>query len=435
MRSILSRAGMSRRRFLRGSGITLGAVALPGCATTSRASARPAFPRLREVMAAQLAPDKLPGAVWLVAHGDHVVVDKIGVSSIGGTVPMARDTIFRIASMTKAMTAAAVMMLVEDGKLALDAPAQRWLPELANRRVLRRIDGAVNDTVPASRPITVRDLLTFTLGFGILFDDKMPIQRAIDELKLVNGQPVPMTPYTPDEWMTRFATLPLMHQPGERWMYNTGSLLQGVLIRRASGQTLEAFFRDRISMPLGMRDTGFHVPREKLARFAGCGAFTHPQKGPTRMDADGAQSAYASPPVFPSGAGGLVSTVDDYLAFARLLLAGGVHQGRRLLSAESVREMTRDQLTAEQKAASAATFFPGFFDAHGWGYGVGVSTAPDAVSPIPGRYGWDGGFGTSWLNDASRGLVAIVMTQSSDFLFGGGLVQFWRTLYQELPRA
>ena len=360
-------AGMSRRRFLVGAGSALAAFGLQGCATTSPASSGPAFPRLRQLMTAQVAPDKLPGAVWLIAHRDHVVVDMVGNNTIGGTVPMRRDTIFRIASMTKAVTAAAVMMLVEDGKLALDAPAERWLPELANRRVLRRVDGAMNETVPASRPITVRDLLTFTLGFGLLFDDKVPVQRAIDELKLVNGQPVPMTPHAPDEWMSRFATLPLMHQPGERWMYNTGSLLQGVLVRRASGQSFEAFVRDRILVPLGMRDTGFHVPPEKLDRFAGCGAFTDPQKGAVRMDADGAQSAYASAPVFPSGAGGLVSTVDDYLAFARLLLAGGVHEGRRLLSAESVGEMTKDQLTAAQKAASASTFFPGFFDAHGWG--------------------------------------------------------------------
>jgi CubicO group peptidase (beta-lactamase class C family) len=218
-------------------------------------------------------------------------------------------------------------------------------------------------------------------------------------------------------------------------MYNTGSLLQGVLVRRASGQSFDAFVRDRILSPLGMRDTDFFVPREKLARFAGCGAFTHPQNGPIRMDADGAQSAYASPPVFPSGAAGLVSTVDDYLAFARMLLAGGTHAGKRLLSAESVREMTRDQLTAEQKDASASTFFPGFFKGRGWGYGLAVITAPDAVSPTPGRYGWDGGFGTSWTNDPSRNLVSIVMTQSSDFLFNGALDQFWRTVYEELPRA
>jgi CubicO group peptidase (beta-lactamase class C family) len=359
----------------------------------------------------------------------------VGMSAIGGTVPMRRDTIFRIASMTKAVTATAVMMLVEQGKLELDAPAERWLPELANRRVLRRLDGPLEDTVPAQRPITVRDLLTFTLGFGLLFDPSLPIQNAIDNLRLVNGQPVPMTPHGPDEWMARFGTLPLMHQPGERWMYNTGSLLQGVLVRRASGQDFDTFVRERILVPLGMRDTGFHVPADKLDRFAGCGAFTDPEQGLVRMDADGAQSAYATPPVFPSGAGGLVSTVDDYLAFARMLLAGGMYRNRRLLSAESVRAMTRDQLTAQQKTASASTFFPGFFDAHGWGYGVGVSTAPDAVSATPGRYGWEGGFGTSWTNDPNRGLVAIVMTQSSDFLFSGALDQFWRTLYEELPPA
>ena len=209
----------------------------------------------------------------------------------------------------------------------------------------------------------------------------MPIQRAIDERKLVNGQPVPMTPHDPDAWMARFGSLPLMHQPGERWMYNTGSLLQGVLVRRASGQSFEAFVRERILVPLGMRDTGFHVPAEKLDRFAGCGVFTDPQKGPTRMDADGARSAYAQPPVFPSGAGGLVSTVDDYLAFARMLLAGGVHQGRRLLSAESVREMTRDQLTPAQKAASASTFFPGFFDTQR----LGLRRQPSARRPTPCR--------------------------------------------------
>jgi CubicO group peptidase (beta-lactamase class C family) len=384
-------------------------------------------------MSAQAAQSRFPGAVWLVAQGDAVAVDTVGVSAVGSTVPMRRDTIFRIASMTKAVTATAVMMLVEAGKLALDAPAERWLPELANRRVLARIDGPLGVTVPARRAISVRDLLTFTLGFGLLFDQSLPIQRAIDQLKLVNGQPVPMTPHPPDEWMARFGRLPLMHQPGERWMYNTGSLLQGVLVRRASGQNFDAYVRDRILSPLGCKDTGFFVPPEKLDRFAGCGVFTDPKKGASRMDADGARSAYATAPVFPSGAGGLVSTVDDYLAFARMLLAGGVHQGRRLLSVESVREMTRDQLTAQQKTASAATFFPGFFDAHGWGYGMGVSTAPDPVSKVPGRYGWDGGFGTSWINDPARDLVAIVMTQSTDFLFSGALDQFWRNLYASLP--
>ena len=422
---------MKRRDFLLASGASIAAVAAGGgtCAKSRRMQMNIA--PLRELMAARVAKTEFPGAVWLVAHGDDVAVDTVGVTAIDGSTPMRRDTIFRIASMTKAVTATAVMMLVEEGKLTLDAPAERWLPELANRRVLRRIDGPIDDTVPARRAITVRDLLTFTLGFGLLFDNTLPIQRAIDALQLVNGPPVPMTPHAPDEWMRRFGTLPLMHQPGEQWMYNTGSLLQGVLIRRVAGQPFETFLQERITEPLEMHDTAFFVPAAKLDRFAGCGNFTDPQSGTkSRMDRDGADSAYASPPVFPSGSAGLVSTVDDYLTFARMLLNGGTHKGRRLLSAESVRAMATDHLTPEQKSASS--FFPGFFDTHGWGYGVAISTAPDAVTRTPGRYGWDGGFGTSWFNDPGRNLIAIVMTQSPGFLFSGGRDAFFRGVYDAI---
>jgi CubicO group peptidase (beta-lactamase class C family) len=417
---------MKRREFLLESGSAIAVATLGACIRTPRLQRN--VVSLRDQMATRVTRHEFPGAVWLVAQDNDVAVDAVGVTAIDGSAPMRRDTIFRIASMTKAVTASAVMMLVEDGTLTLDAPAERWLPELANRRVLRRIDGPLTDTVPANRAITVRDLMSFTLGFGLLFDNSLPIQRAIDENQLVNGPPVPMTPHGPDEWMKRFGTLPLMHQPGERWMYNTGSLLQGVLVRRASGKTFEAFVHERIIGPLGMRDTDFFVPASKLDRFAGCGFFTDPQSGAkSRMDKDGAASAYATPPVFPGGSAGLVSTVDDYLVFARMLLKGGVHKGQRLLSAASVREMTKDQLTPEQKAASS--FFPRFFDTRGWGYGMAIYTAPDAVSRVPGRYGWDGGFGTSWFNDPGRDLVAIVMTQSSDFLFSGGLEAFWRGVY------
>jgi CubicO group peptidase (beta-lactamase class C family) len=384
----------------------------------------------RAVMDAEMARGLFPGAVWLVAKEEHVTVDALGVTTVDGSSPMARDTIFRIASMTKAVTALAVLMLVDEGKLALDAPVEKWLPELANRRVLKRMDGPIDETVPAERSITVRDLLTFTLGFGISFEP-LPIQKAVDELELVNAQPVPMTPHAPDEWIRRFSTLPLLHQPGARWMYNTGSLLQGVLVRRAAKQDFDAFVRERILEPLGMRDTDFHVPSSKLGRFAGCGYFTDPQTGKkTQMDRDGAQSAYASAPVFPSGAAGLVSTVDDYLAFARLLMQGGVHRGRRLVSEALVREMTRDQLTPAQKAASS--FFPDFFKTNGWGYGVAVSTAPDAISTGPGRYGWMGGFGTDWFSDPSRDSIVIAMTQSSDFLFSGARERFGKSVYDAI---
>lgn len=417
---------MERRDFLIGSSAAI-AAGVTGW-SSSTASAPAAFAPVHDLLAKQVADKKIPGAVWLVARGDDVFVDTVGVTAVDGSKPMRRDTIFRIASMTKAITATAVMMLVEEGKLTLDAPAERWLPELANRKVLRRIDAPLDDVEPAQRAITVRDLLTFTLGFGLLFDNAPPIQKKLDELQMVNGPPVPMTPHAPDEWMRRFGTLPLMHQPGARWMYNTGSLLQGVLVRRASGQDFDAFVAERIVRPLGMRDTGFYVPKDKLERFAGCGVFTDPQSGKqSRMDADGAQSAYASRPVFPSGAGGMVSTVDDYLAFARMLLNGGMHGKQRLLRAESVRAMSTNQLTPEQIAKS--DFFPHFFETHGWGYGMAVVTAPDAVSKTPGRYGWDGGFGTSWTNDASRNLVSIVMTQSSDFLFSGALETYLRAVY------
>jgi CubicO group peptidase (beta-lactamase class C family) len=421
---------ITRRDLLVLSGQAVAACLAAGCAG-ARSPVRGVGPAPgREVLEAEVAKGSLPGAVWLRARGDEVAVDAVGVTAVGGTEPMRRDTLFRIASMTKPLTAVAVMILVEEGKLVLDAPAERWLPELANRRVLRRIDGPLDDTVPAQRAITVRDLLTFTCGFGLLFDPTPPIQRAIDELQLVNGPPVPMTPHAPDEWMRRFGTLPLMHQPGERWMYNTGSLLQGVLVQRAARQDFAEFMRERILAPLAMHDTDFHVPAAKLGRFAGCGFFTDPQSGAkVRMDRDGAESAYASPPVFPSGAAGLCSTIDDFLAFARMLMRGGAYGGRRILTEESVRLMTTDQLSVPQKAASASSFFPGFFNSNGWGFGVSVVTASDGIWPVPGRYGWFGGFGTAWYNDPARDLVGIVMTQSSDFLFSGANDAFWRAFY------
>ncbi|HMC68372.1 MAG TPA: serine hydrolase domain-containing protein, partial [Mycobacteriales bacterium] len=194
-------------------------------------------------MAARAAKGELPGMVTLVAQGDEAHVDTIGTMAFGSDKPMSRDTIFRVASLTKPILATATMLLVEDGTLALDEPIDRLLPELADRRVLRRIDGPLDDTVPANRPITVEDLLTFRMGYGLVieptatppFDPPFPIVRAANELQLVMGPPDPRTPHDPDQWMERFATLPLMYQPGERWQYNTGSLVLGVLLARAAG--------------------------------------------------------------------------------------------------------------------------------------------------------------------------------------------------------
>src|SRR3989475_868885 len=227
--------------------------------------------RLHEAMAARVAKGELPGLVTLVARGDNVHVDTIGVMAFGRNEPMRRDAIFRIASLTKPVLATATMILVEEGKLALDEPVQSMLPELADRRVLKRIDGPIDDTVPARRLITVEDLLTFRMGHGLIFeptfDPPYPINNAARELQLVMGPPDPRTPHDPDEWIKRFGTLPLMYQPGERWQYNTGSLVLSVLVARASRQPLTDFLRTRIFEPLGMKETGFSMSSQQTRRL------------------------------------------------------------------------------------------------------------------------------------------------------------------------
>src|SRR3989449_9343904 len=372
-------------------------------------SSQAGFDRLHEAMAARVAKGELPGMVTLVAYGEDVQVDTIGVMAFGSNEPMRRDTIFRITSMTKPILAAATMMLVEDGKVALEEPVDRLLPELADRMVLKRIDGPLDDTVPARRPITVEDLLTFRMGHGLIFeptfDPPYPIITAAKELQLVMGPPDPRTPHDPDEWLKRFATLPLMYQPGERWQYNTGSLVLSVLVARASGQTLPDFFQMRIFEPLGMRDTGFSLSAEKSSRLPS-NYMTNFQTGKMELQTASGPSVWTKPPAFPSGAAGLVSTIDDYLAFARLLLNEGVHKNEQLLSERSVRLMTTNHLTPEQMAGGGP-----ILAGQGWGFGMAVATAPDEVSPVPGRYGWNGGYGTYWSNDPSRNVVAVAMTQ------------------------
>lgn len=424
---------MQRRTFLLAASAATLALAMPRTVLAqSRAFKPEPLTALRDKITAAIGRGEMPGAVWLLARGDEVIVETAGNTAYEGGVPMRRDTIFRIASVGKAVTAAAVMMLVEDGKLVLDEPAERLLPELANRRVLKALNGPIEDTVPAERPIVVRDLMNFTFGFGVQFDPSLPIQQAIDARQLTNGPPIPMTPWTPDEWLAKFAELPLMHQPGATWMYNTGSLILGVLIARASGMPLEQFLQTRIFAPLGMVDTGFYVPADKLDRFQP--AFSVNFATNEQFEEDPVAGAWSKPPSFPSAAGGLVSTLDDYLAFARLLLNKGVHNGRRLLSEASVAEMTADQLTPEQK--DGAGFVPGFFDKASWGYGVLTRTAGDDISPTPGRYGWDGGYGTTWVNDPTTGLVGLMFTQSVQYYIASNQFHdFWRGAYEAIGAA
>ncbi|NGO76266.1 beta-lactamase family protein [Streptomyces sp. YC504] len=346
----------------------------------------------------------VPGAVALIAHGGRVEVQAAGTAGVGSSTPMARDTIFRIASITKPIVAAAVLMLIEDGRIGLDDPVAPWLPELEKPRVVRTPDAPVDDTVPAVRPITVRHLLDFTAGYGFTSDFSKPaLAPLFTELK--QGPPRPQEVAATDEWMAALARVPLLHQPGDTWLYNTCSELQGVLIARVSGRSLGDFLAERIFEPLGMQDTGFSVPATELDRFTSHYRNNPDGGGLELVDAPDGQ--WSSEPAFLSGAGGLVSTVDDWHAFARMMLAEGTSDaGHRLLSPDSVRAMVTDQLTEAQRVGSDL-----FLEGQGWGYGAGVDLAAAHPWNAPGRYGWVGGTGTSAHLHPATGAVGILLTQ------------------------
>src|SRR5581483_9625572 len=354
--------------------------------------------RMHDFMVKSIERGKVPGLITLISRRGEVHVDVIGAQAFNDPTPMRRDTIFRISSMTKPIIAVATMILVEECKLRLDEPVDALLPELARRKVLKRLDGTLDDTVPAQRPITVRDLLTFRMGFGQIMTppDPCPILSAANEQQIGMGPPSPGTQPPPDEWMRRLGSLPLMYQPGERWIYNTPSDVLGVLIARASGQPLEVFLRERIFEPLDMLDTSFSVPPSRLDRLA-TSYLVNPESGKITIYDKPSGSQWSQTPAFPSGAGGLVSTIDDYLAFSQMMLSQGKHGNQRILSRPSIELMTTDQLTPEQKALSVLV--PGFFDSYGWGFGVSIATRRDHIAAVPGRYGWDGGLGTSRYSD------------------------------------
>lgn len=384
--------------------------------------------RGRDIMAGYVERGDVPGLVTAVSRRGETHVEAFGNLAFGSQAAVQRDTIFRIASMTKPVIATAAMILVEDCRLRLDDPVDDLLPELANRQVLKRLDGPLDDTVPAERAITVRDLLSFTWGMGQVFEPN-PIQQALVDQKLGAGPPEPQALPEPDEWLRRIGELPLMYQPGERWMYNTGSDVLGVLVARAAGQPLEAFLRERVFAPLGMNDTGFHVPAGKLDRFP-TSYWTSFETGALEVY-DEPDGQWSKPPVFPSGGGGLVSTVDDYLAFGQMLLSGGRYGNERILSRTSVSLMTSDHLTAAQKEVSG--FFPEDFTNDTWGFGVGIVTRRTGHASV-GSYGWAGGLGTVWDNDPAEDLVGIVLTQRmfTSPRLPSYCQDFWTTTYQAI---
>ncbi|MEV7678882.1 serine hydrolase domain-containing protein [Streptomyces sp. NPDC088341] len=372
---------------------------------------------LRDVLDKHISNGPVPGAVALVARGDRVEVEEAGSVDIEGTAPMARDTIFRIASITKPVIAAAVMMLIEDGaggprRIALDDPVAPWLPELVEPHVVRTPGSPVDDVVRAARRITVADLLSARAGYGFPADFSLPaLAPLFSDLK--QGEPQPQQVAPPDAWMAELSRIPLLHEPGEAWLYNTTSDIQGVLIARVSGRPLPEFLAERIFEPLGMTDTGFHVPPAKLGRFTSFyrpvddpagGPADDPAGRPVLVDAPDGQ--WSSPPAFPSGAGGLVSTVDDWLAFGRMLLAGGSVDGRRYLTPESVRLMTTDHLTPAQRDAGRL-----FLEGQGWGFGGSVDIEPIDPWNVRGRYGWVGGTGTTAHIVPSTGTVTVLLSQ------------------------
>ncbi len=354
--------------------------------------------RVRDAVTVHLDAGDLPGAVWAVADSDGVIQDCAGTDRPDGGAALDLGTVFRLSSTTKPIIAALAMTLVDDGTLHLDSPVDDLLPELATRRVMSDPAGSVTDTVPAHRPISVRDVLEFRLGLGMDFSAPWPspLMEAAAAAGLPMGPPAPQRNPEPDEWMRRLGTLPLACQPGERWLYNTGASVLGVLIGRAVGRPLPDVLEDRLLTPLRMSDTGFSVPPHAADRL---GPLWMPSDDSgERQVYDPADGQWATPPAFPDGADGLVSTVGDVLAFATMLRAGGVSGGRRILSADAVSAMTTSRVG------------PIDVGGMGWGLGIGVRDRDEPGGRQAGSYGWDGGLGTSWWTDPASAVIAVLLT-------------------------
>jgi CubicO group peptidase (beta-lactamase class C family) len=364
--------------------------------------------RMHQVLSGHIDRREMPGLVAIISHHDDIHMEAIGTLSFDNTAPMKRDTIFRIASITKLVTAVAAMILVEECRIRLDDSIEPWLPELANRRVLRSMASPLDDIVPAQRAITLRDLLTYRMGFGsvMAMPGTYPIQQLIREYQVGgDGPALPSQAPDTDEWLRRLGSLPLLAQPGERWMYHVSGEALGALIVRVSGKSLGAFMRERIFDPLDMKDTGFYVPPEKIDRLP---ALYFPNLNTAQLEVfdNQANSVWSTPPPAESGGGGLVSTIDDYFVFSRMLLNKGRHGREQILSRATVELMTSDHLTPENRVGAEI-----FFGQHSsWGLGMAVDTQRREIYHNPGRFGWTGGFGTTTYIDPSEEMIGILFT-------------------------
>ena len=355
---------------------------------------------IREVCDAGL----LAGAVTMVwQRGEMLQVNEIGYRDVDAGLPMQRDTLFRIASMTKPVTVAAVMSLVDEGKLALKDPIARWAPELADVEVLDDPHGPLDRTHPARRPILLEDLLTHTSGLAYGFSVSGPISRAYLRLPFNHGS---------DSWLGELAALPLVHQPGDRVTYSHSIDLLGVIASRVEDKPFHQVLDERVLGPAGMPDTGFFVSAE--ARHRAATMYRLDEKNQLRHDVMG--PPHVTPPAFCNAGGGLWSTADDYLRFVRMLLAGGTIDGVRVLSEESTRLMRADRLTAEQKKHD-------FLGAPQWigrGFGLNLSVVTDPAKSAPifgpgglGTFSWPGAYGTWWQADpAADDLILLYLIQN-----------------------
>jgi CubicO group peptidase (beta-lactamase class C family) len=351
---------------------------------------------LEKLLARHIEAGTVPGVVAVLGSGDPEVAAAGGMSIDGR--PMRDDAIVRIQSMTKPVTAVAALRLVEAGRLALDQSLEEWLPELADRRVLSSPDAELDATVPAHRAITLRHLLTSTSGYGMAIVES-PLQRAMVENGTEAG-PKPLT-LGAEEWLSRLAELPLAFQPGEGWRYHHSFGLLGILIARLTGRPLEDHLAADIFGPLGMTDTSLWVPVAKLDRLPA--AYRYTDDGLVETEPAGG-GFYAGQPPFDVSHGELVSTARDYYRFARMLADEGQVAGKPVISADHLRQMTTDQVPADNKTPES--FFPGFWDEMGWGFGVGITTG----GPNRGRFGWSGGQGTNFFVDPD-GTVGVILTQ------------------------
>jgi CubicO group peptidase (beta-lactamase class C family) len=385
--------------------------------------------RLDAVLSERVAAGEAAGAVVLLERKGQVHVAVSGAQDLASGAPMRRDSIFRVASMTKPVVAVAALSLVEEAKLRLDDPVDRFLPELAGRKVLRDPKGPLDDTVPAERALTLRDLLTFRAGIGTVFlnEGTYPLQTAILAAK-IEASAVPHD-RSPEEMLARYAALPMMHQPGTVWRYHNAYDLLGILVARVAGKPLEQVIAERITEPLGMTDTSFHVPDDKLDRLTTAYQWDRATKKLGHFGEG--PSAPSHRTVRPAGAVGLFSTADDMLAFGQMMRHQGKQGRTRILARPTVEAMCTDQIPDAQKAVSP--FFPGFWDHRGWGFGVSMVTRRTSPSASPGRFGWDGALGTTWYSDPREELTALLMTQRMGNPFTVPLnVDFATLVYQAI---